>query len=500
MSLPHRRVKKPVGRSLQPLHLRIASIPCQSEASPTSPHRTVGFSMRLTQQTALRKQYYQGKRQQRLERPRKSLGEGEAPFQGRYHLRKYSEVGESQKRLQAALCSPMNVAPQTPIRVISALELTKRTSEEPHNSQAEDSLVLPTDPSVSLVEERIALTRYVSVYVDRHKELPPTTLQYYRLGELIGKGAFGKVIAAVHKLTGRSVAIKTIEKSLMAEESRRKKIFQEVLILSRIRDKRIIRLLEVFESKNHLLLVTEYANGGDLLHYTKAKGRLPEEEAKQFLREVVEGLQTVHRAGVLHRDIKLENILLSQSHVKICDFGVSRLMQKHTLIREQCGTPAYIAPEVLGELGYEGFASDIWSLGVCVYAMVSGFLPFQGKTVSELHAAIRSGHVEMPQFFSSDLQDLVSQLLRVSPKQRISLKSLLVHPWLSSPSSHASSSETKSYYELKELGESYTDLRILGILQDLGYPRDHVMAALRRNEVNHATASYYLLHEEMAGS
>lgn len=462
MSLPHRRVKKPVGRSLQPLHLRIASIPCQSEASPIlSPNarRTVGFSMRLTQQAALRKQYYQGKRQQRLERPRKSLGEEEIPFKGRYHLRKYSEVGESQKRLQAALCSPLNITPQTPIRVISALELdrTKRISEEPSiakDTKAEDSLVLPTDPTVSLTEERAALTRYVSVYVERHKELPPTTLQYYRLGELIGKGAFGKVITAVHKLTGHSVAIKTIDKSLMAEEPRRKKVFQEVLILSRIRDKRIIRLLEVFESKNHLLLVTEYANGGDLLHYTKAKGRLPEEEAKLFLREVAEGLQTIHRAGVLHRDIKLENILLSQSHVKICDFGVSRVMQKHTLIREQCGTPAYIAPEVLGELGYEGFASDVWSLGVCLYAMVSGFLPFQGKSVSELHAAIRSGEVEIPQLFSSDLQDLISQLLRVSPKQRISLKSLLAHPWLSSSYSQANPRENKSYYELKELGKS----------------------------------------------
>jgi serine/threonine protein kinase len=406
--------------------------------------------MRLAQQTALRKHYYQVKRHQRLENHRRSLEE-EAPFQARYHLRKYSEVGESQKGLTAALCSPLHAPPQNPIRVISALEVDRSKHKSEESSIGEDSLVLPTDPTVSLADERLALTRYVTMYVERHKELPPTTLQYYQLGQLIGKGAFGKVITAVHKLTGHTVAIKTIEKSLMAEESRRKKIFQEVLILSKIRDKRIIRLLEVFESKNHLLIITEYANGGDLLHYTKSRGRLPEDEAKQLLRELVEGLQAVHRAGVLHRDIKLENILLSRSHVKICDFGVSRMMPKHALIREQCGTPAYIAPEVLGDRGYEGFASDIWSLGVCLYAMVSGFLPFQGKTASELHAAIMSGQVEMPEFFSSDLQDLLIQLFRTSPKQRISLKSLLVHPWLSS--SLPVPSEGKSYHELKELGK-----------------------------------------------
>ena len=450
MSLPHRRAKKPVGRTLEPLHLRVASIPCETEASPTlSPNtrRAVGFSMRLAQQTALRKHYYQVKRHQRLEKHRRSLEE-EAPFQARYHLRKYSEVGESQKGLTAALCSTPHAPLQTPIRVISALEVDRSKQE---SSIGEDSLVLPTDPTASLADERLALTRYVTMYVERHKELPPTTLQYYELGQLIGKGAFGKVITAVHKLTGLTVAIKTIEKSLMAEESRRKKIFQEVLILSKIRDKRIIRLLEVFESKNHLLIVTEYATGGDLLHYTKSRGRLTEDEAKQLLRELVEGLQAVHRAGVLHRDIKLENILLSQSHVKICDFGVSRMMQKHALIREQCGTPAYIAPEVLGDRGYEGFASDIWSLGVCLYAMVSGFLPFQGKTASELHSAIMSGQVEMPGFFSSDLQDLLIQLFRTSPKQRISLKSLLVHPWLSPPL--PAPLGEKSYHELKELGK-----------------------------------------------
>ena len=459
-SHPKRRLKKLIGRTLEPLHLRVTSLPGDTETSPMqSPNarRALDFSTRLAQQSDLRKQYYRVKRQQRH---RVSL-DGDVRMQVRCHLRKYSEIEETQQRYLTALGSPVNNSSATPIRVLSALaaDRFKRSSEEPKESErshrdstGDDSLVLPSDPTVSLADERHALIRYVTSYVDQHNALPPTTLQYYQLGSLIGKGAFGKVISAVHKLTNQPVAIKTIDKTLMAEEPKRKKLFQEVLILSKIRDKRVIRLLEVFESRKHLLLVMEYANGGDLLQYTKGKGRLDESESKLFFKELAEGLRVIHQTSILHRDIKLENILLSNSHVKICDFGVSRVLQKHVVLREQCGTPAYIAPELLVDKGYEGFASDVWSLGVCLFAMVAGYLPFQGKTASELHTAIKFAQVEYPPWFSPDLKDLLSHIFLSPPKQRITLKSLLSHPWLQLPVP-APNSDIKPYHELKEIGK-----------------------------------------------
>lgn len=134
----------------------------------------------------------------------------------------------------------------------------------------------------------------------------------------------------IHKLTGKNVAIKTIEKSYMKDDFSRRKVFQEVYILKKIRHSNIIRLLEVFESPKHLLMVMEYAGGGDLLHFVKRRGRIRESDAKYIFKQIVYGLSHIHCRSVIHRDIKLDNILLDcESGVKICDFGVSKIIKKN---------------------------------------------------------------------------------------------------------------------------------------------------------------------------
>ena len=199
-----------------------------------------------------------------------------------------------------------------------------------------------------LIQEREKLIKFVKQYIAKKNVLPPTTLQYYKFVKLIGKGAFGKVTLGIHKLTGKQVAIKTIEKSYMKDEFSRRKVFQEVYILKKIRHSNIIRLLEVFESSKHLLMVMEYADGGDLLHFVKKVGPIGESDAKYIFKQIVYGLAHCHCRSVLHRDVKLDNILLDgESGVKICDFGVSKIIKKGTMINEQCGTPAYIAPEII---------------------------------------------------------------------------------------------------------------------------------------------------------
>ena len=191
----------------------------------------------------------------------------------------------------------------------------------------------PKDPkkvtlNEKIIKEREELIKFVKNYIKKNNELPPTTLDYYEFVKWIGKGAFGKVTLGIHKLTGKYVAIKTIDKALMKDEFSKRKVFQEVYILKKIRHSNIIRLLEVFESNKHYLMVMEFAGGGDLLHFIKRRGRMQESDAKFIFKQIVYGLSHIHWRSVIHRDIKLDNILLDcESGVKICDFGVSKIIK-----------------------------------------------------------------------------------------------------------------------------------------------------------------------------
>lgn len=233
-----------------------------------------------------------------------------------------------------------------------------------------------------MIQERDKLIKFIKEHIEKTKELPPTNLEYYKFVKLIGKGAFGKVTLGIHKLTGKYVAIKTIDKTLIQDDYSRWKVLQEVHLLKKIWHSNIIRLLEVFESQKHLLMVMEYAGGGDLLKFLKERGPMKESDAKFVFKQIVYGLSHIHCWSVLHRDIKLDNILLDcVTGVKICDFGVSKIMKKGVLVNESCGTPAYLAPEIVKEEGYWGFSVDVWSLGVLLYAMLQGTVPFKADSM-----------------------------------------------------------------------------------------------------------------------
>ena len=145
-----------------------------------------------------------------------------------------------------------------------------------------------------ILDERERMIKAIKIYIRKHKRLPPTTLDYYKFVKLVGKGAFGKVTLGIHKLTGKQVAIKTIEKAYMKDDFSRKKVLQEVYILKNIKHSNVIRLLEVFESPKHLLIVMEYSGGGDLLKYIKKYGRLEESKAREYFIQIVYGLAHCH--------------------------------------------------------------------------------------------------------------------------------------------------------------------------------------------------------------
>jgi serine/threonine protein kinase len=176
---------------------------------------------------------------------------------------------------------------------------------------------------------------------------------------MIGKGSFGKVHLGIHILSKKKVAIKCIDKTYIKEEKAQKKIVQEVKILRSLVHRNIIRILEVFENKKFVFIVTDYASRGDLLKYMKEHGVFKEHRAKPIVAQILKSLEYCHAKKVLHRDIKLDNILLDKDmQVKLCDFGVSRFMSDE-VIKERCGTPAYIAPEIINGLGYSMFQADV---------------------------------------------------------------------------------------------------------------------------------------------
>lgn len=175
----------------------------------------------------------------------------------------------------------------------------------------------------------------------------------------------------------------------------------------------------------------EYSNNGDLLKYVKSNGRIPEDKAWVFFKNIVIGLAHIHCWSVLHRDIKLDNILLdTDGGVKLCDFGVSKILKKDQIVKEQCGTPAYIAPEIISEDGYKGFGVDVWSLGVLLYAMLCGTVPFKASNMKDLHVLITKGEFAFPCEVSSEVEDLIRWMLTKDTAQWISIPEILSHAWM----------------------------------------------------------------------
>lgn len=180
-----------------------------------------------------------------------------------------------------------------------------------------------------------------------------------------------------------------------------------------------------------MLIVIELAAGGDLLSYVRKRRTLKEDVAKSLFRQLVTALSYCHQKGIVHRDIKLDNLLLTiDGQVKICDFGVSKQIQPGEVMTERCGTPAYIAPEVLQEKGYSGCKSDLWSAGVVLYAMLYGSVPFKANNMAELQDQIRAGDYQLKDTVPAPARDLISKILEIDPNKRLNTAQILSHPWM----------------------------------------------------------------------
>lgn len=252
----------------------------------------------------------------------------------------------------------------------------------------------------------------------------------YKIGKMLGKGAFGRVNLGLHRLTRRLVAVKAINMEFMKDESSKKKMNNEISILKMLRHPNVVKLLETFDTDKHHLIVMELCPGGDLLNYVRKRRKLNEKYAKFVFKQIMEGLAYLHDNGVVHRDIKLDNILLDgHGNIKIADFGVSRKVIDNEILFEQCGTPAYIAPEIVRELGYKGYPVDIWSAGVCLYAMLYGNVPFKANQMGDLNKMILDATIEYKDTVSEEARDLMQRMLQKNPNKRLTALESLNHKW-----------------------------------------------------------------------
>lgn len=254
----------------------------------------------------------------------------------------------------------------------------------------------------------------------------------YEIGRLLGVGAFAKVYHARHIHLGHSVAIKVISKAKVLRGGLTANTKREVVVMRRLRHPHIVRLLEVLASRTNIYFVLEYAKGGELFSRV-ARGRLPEDQSRSFFHQLISAVAFCHFRGVFHRDLKPENLLLDDNgNLKVSDFGLSAISEQiradglfHTL----CGTPAYVAPEILSRKGYEGANVDIWSCGVILFVLNAGYLPFNDPNLMALYRKIYHGEYRCPKWTSPELRRLLSRLLDTNPATRITVDGILHDPW-----------------------------------------------------------------------
>uniref|UniRef100_UPI0037E8021D NUAK family SNF1-like kinase 2 n=1 Tax=Semicossyphus pulcher TaxID=241346 RepID=UPI0037E8021D len=251
----------------------------------------------------------------------------------------------------------------------------------------------------------------------------------YEFLETLGKGTYGKVKKAKER-SGRLVAIKSIRKEKIKDEQDLVHIRREIEIMSTLCHPHIITIYEVFENKDKIVIVMEYASRGDLYDYICDKRNISEREARHFFRQIVSAVHYCHQNGIVHRDLKLENILLDgNGNVKIADFGLSNLYHGDEYLQTFCGSPLYASPEIVNGRPYRGPEVDTWSLGVLLYTMVHGNMPFDGHNHKSLVQQISTGNYRKPSN-PSDACGLIRWMLMVNPERRATIEEIAGHWWL----------------------------------------------------------------------
>ncbi|XP_077360863.1 MAP/microtubule affinity-regulating kinase 4 isoform X2 [Festucalex cinctus] len=309
----------------------------------------------------------------------------------------------------------------------------------------------------------------------------------YRLLKTIGKGNFAKVKLARHILTGREVAIKIIDKTQLNPTSLQK-LFREVRIMKGLNHPNIVQLFEVIETDKTLYLIMEYASGGEVFDYLVSHGRMKEVEARAKFRQIVSAVHYCHTKNIVHRDLKAENLLLdADANIKIADFGFSNEFTLGNKLDTFCGSPPYAAPELFQGKKYDGPEVDVWSLGVILYTLVSGSLPFDGQNLKELRERVLRGKYRVPFYMSTDCEGILRRFLVLNPAKRCTLDQVMKDKWINS------GYEGEDLKPHIEPVEDYSDPARIEVMVGMGFTPDEIKDSLLNQKYNEVTATYLLL-------
>ncbi|XP_062578305.1 serine/threonine-protein kinase SIK3-like isoform X1 [Saccostrea cucullata] len=321
---------------------------------------------------------------------------------------------------------------------------------------------------------------------------------YYEIDRTIGKGNFAVVKLATHIVTKTKVAIKIIDKEQLDEDNL-KKIYREMRIMKLLKHPHIVRLYQVMETERMLYLVTEYASGGEIFDHLVAHGRMNEKEARKKFKQIVAAVAYCHCRHVVHRDLKAENLLLDANlNIKIADFGFSNIFSSGSPMKTWCGSPPYAAPELFEGKEYDAPGVDVWSLGVVLYVLVCGALPFDGSSLHSLRSRVLSGKFRVPFFMSTECENLIKQMLTVDPSKRITIDQILHHEWIKTGGEDPEFEELVSYLrpsltlETEELNET-----ILSHMENLGLDREMTENSVQKEAYDHHSAVYHLLLDKL---
>ena len=266
------------------------------------------------------------------------------------------------------------------------------------------------------------------------KDYDYSDINNYIMKKEIGEGNFGKVKLAEFKPTGEEFAIKILNKKKIKKQMKNV-MLRENEIITKLNHINVVFVYKIIDTPEDYYIVMEYCKLGELFDYIVEKKKLEEEEASVFFYQLINGVEYIHSKGIAHRDLKPENLLLTEDKVlKIIDFGLSHEFNEEELLKTKCGSPSYAAPEILAKPKYDGFKIDIWCCGIILYAMLCGYLPFEGDDANEnnndkLFKSILECEPEIPDFLSKSSSNLIKKILRPEPESRLTIKQIKKHPF-----------------------------------------------------------------------
>ena len=316
----------------------------------------------------------------------------------------------------------------------------------------------------------------------------------------LGEGAFGAVHLGINKQTEENVAIKILEKSKINKYKGKVRLEREIEILKKLKHPNIVQLYCVIETQMKIFLIEEYIKGKELFQYIVLKKKLSEEESCFYFQQIISGIEYLQKLKIAHRDIKSENILIEQhtNNIKIIDFGLSNSFddKKNGLLKTACGSPCYAAPEMLDGKMYHGSTVDIWSVGVVLFSMICGYLPFHEESNKEMYKKIIAGKYTIPSHVSKFARELIHSLLNTNPKKRIKIQQIKKHSWIKFYS-NGLNNDGKSIFNTGLLIDKYVipiDEEIVDEMEKLfKISKIKIRTELLYNKSNDCTSLYYLM-------